>query len=176
MHQASGFTLSELLVTIAMVAVMVAWSTPVFRDLHCNAVRTREVNQFVQAVHFARGEAMKRNGVVSLCPTLGTDHCAPPGTPWTGGWIVFFNVDGDAPAVRDAGEELLHTFPAWPTGQIVANRTTLSFRAFGQSGVTATFTFCDSRGSAAARAVIISQTGRPRVASRSASGSSLQCA
>ena len=73
------------------------------------------------------------------------------------------------------GEELLQVYPAWSNGRIVANRGTLSFRAFGQSGVTATFAFCDDRGSAAARAVIISQTGRPRVSAASASGSPLSC-
>jgi len=105
---------------------------------------------------------------------------APPptcvaGTAWHKGWIVFVNLDRDAPAARDSGEELLHVYPAWDTGQIEANRTTLSFRAFGQSGVTATVTFCDDRGSGAARAVIISQTGRPRVSDRASSGSALVC-
>jgi hypothetical protein len=42
-------------------------------------------------------------------------------------------------------------------------------------GVTATFTFCDDRGSPAARAVIISQTGRPRVSNRSAANTPLTC-
>jgi hypothetical protein len=42
-------------------------------------------------------------------------------------------------------------------------------------GVTATFTFCDDRGSPAARAVIISQTGRPRVSDRSAANTPLAC-
>jgi type IV fimbrial biogenesis protein FimT len=126
-------------------------------------------------VHFARGEAIKRNGVVSLCPSSGTDKCSPAGTPWDHGWIVFVNLDHDSPADRDPGEEILQIHPHWSAGRIVANRPTLSFRAFGQSGVTATFTFCDDRGSAAARAVIISQTGRPRVSDRSASGSALVC-
>jgi len=42
--------------------------------------------------------------------------------------------------------------------------------------VTASFTFCDERGPRAARAVIISQTGRPRVAASDASGDPLTCA
>jgi type IV fimbrial biogenesis protein FimT len=88
---------------------------------------------------------------------------------------VFVNLDRDAPAARDSDEELLRVYPPWESGQIAANRTTLSFRPFGQSGVTATITFCDDRGSAAARAVIISQTGRPRIAEKNPSGGSLHC-
>jgi hypothetical protein len=77
--------------------------------------------------------------------------------------------------VRDTDEELLRVYAPWPGGSLTANRTTLSFRPFGQMGVTATFTFCDDRGSPAARAVIISQTGRPRVSDRSASNTPLLC-
>jgi hypothetical protein len=77
--------------------------------------------------------------------------------------------------VRDDAEELLRVFAPWPDGTVQANRTTLSFRPFGQMGITATFTFCDGRGPPAARAVIISQTGRPRVSDRSASNGPLTC-
>jgi type IV fimbrial biogenesis protein FimT len=175
MDRQCGFTVPEVLVTIAIAAVLTGASLPTFRDLRRDTARTREVNQFVQAVYLARGEAMKRNGVVSLCPSVDGEACASDVTPWDGGWILFANDDRDSPPVRDPGEELLQVYPAWRKGRIVANRATLSFRAFGQSGVTATFAFCDDRGSAAARAVIISQTGRPRVAARSSSGAPLNC-
>jgi len=95
--------------------------------------------------------------------------------PWERGWILFVNSDRDSPAFRDPGEEVLRSYPAWTDGHIQANRGTLSFRAFGQMGVTATFAFCDRRGPAAARAVIISQTGRPRVSAKSASGGAIAC-
>jgi type IV fimbrial biogenesis protein FimT len=169
-----GYTLPEMMCALAILAGLAGWGMPTFRNLSLDAARTREVNQFVQAIYLARSEAVKRNGVVSLCPSPDGTTCVA-GTAWHKGWIVFVNLDRDAPAARDSGEELLHVYPAWDTGQIEANRTTLSFRAFGQSGVTATVTFCDDRGSGAARAVIISQTGRPRVSDRASSGSALVC-
>jgi type IV fimbrial biogenesis protein FimT len=88
---------------------------------------------------------------------------------------VFVNDDHDSPAVRDSGEALLRVYATWDAGHISSNRTTLSFRAFGQSGVTATVVFCDRRGPPRAKAVIISQTGRPRIATRDASGGALAC-
>jgi type IV fimbrial biogenesis protein FimT len=175
MERHRGFTLPELTFAIAIAAALAAWAVPTFGEVRRDAARTREVNQFVQAIHFARGEAMKRNGVVSLCPSVDGTTCAGDGTAWQVGWIVFVNVDRDSPAVRDSGEDLLEAYPAWAAGHLTANRSTLSFRAFGQSGVTATFAFCDDRGSRAARAVIISQTGRPRVSDRTASGSAIVC-
>lgn len=175
MDRHRGFSLTELVFTMAITAGLLGWGIPTFRDVQRNSARTREVNQFVQAVYLARSEAIKRNGVVSLCPSLDGDRCAPVGTPWDRGWIVFVNVDRDAPAARDDGEDLLRVYSPWESGRVDANRDTLSFRPFGQSGVTATFTFCDDRGSAGARAVIISQTGRPRVSDRSASNDPLTC-
>jgi type IV fimbrial biogenesis protein FimT len=175
MDRQRGFTLAEAVFVTAIAAGLVTWGLPAFRDLHRNAARTREVNQLVHAVHYARHEAIKRDGVVSLCPSTDGAGCAPGGTPWHRGWIVFVNRDGDSPAVRDRGEDLLRTFPSWPAGTMIANRGTLSFRPFGQTGVTATFTFCDERGSAAARAVIISQTGRPRVSLLDPSSRPLTC-
>ena len=175
MDRHRGITLPELVFTLAIVAGLVGWGVPTFRDVQLNASRTREVNQFIQAVYLARSEAIKRNGVVSLCPSLDGDRCGPAGTPWHRGWIAFVNADRDAPAVRDTGEELLRVYAPSARGTVRANRATLSFRPFGQTGVTATFTFCDDRGTPAARAVIISQTGRPRVSDRSASNTPLAC-
>ena len=175
MDRHQGHTLPELVFTMAIAVGLLGWGVPTFRDLQRNAARTREVNQFIQAVYLARSEAIKRNRVVSLCPSLDAEDCAPAGSAWQTGWIVFVNGDRDSPAVRDADEELLRVYAPWPGGSLSANRTTLSFRPFGQMGVTATFTFCDDRGSPAARAVIISQTGRPRVSDRSASNTPLTC-
>jgi len=175
MERQRGVTLPELVFAMAIVAGLLGWGVPSFRGLQRNAERTREVNQFVQALYLARSEAIKRNGVVSLCPSDGSDQCAPTGAPWQRGWIVFVNRDWDSPAVRDAGEDLLRVYAPWERGAVTGNRTTLSFRPFGQVGVTATFTFCDDRGPPAARAVIVSQAGRPRVSDRNASGRPLAC-
>lgn len=175
MERHRGYTLPELAFTLAIACGLAGWAVPAFRDLRLDSARTREVNQLVQAVHLARSEAIKRNGVVSFCPSLDGEWCAPVGTHWHRGWIVFVNLDRDAPATRDAGEPVLRVHAPWPRGAVHANRTTLSFRPFGQLGVTATFTYCDGRGASAARAVIISQTGRPRVSDRSASGAALHC-
>jgi type IV fimbrial biogenesis protein FimT len=169
-----GYTLIELIIGLGVAATTLAWGVPSLGTFLRDAARTREVNQFIQAVYVARSEAIKRNGVVSLCPSRDGTSCAP-GALWSTGWLIFVNLDRDSPAVRDTGESLLRVYAPWDAGHITSNRSTLSFRPFGQVGVTATVTFCDDRGSRAARAVIISQTGRPRVASVDGSGRALNC-
>jgi type IV fimbrial biogenesis protein FimT len=171
----AGLSLTELLLTIALLAIVTGFSVPTFRSLQLDAARSRQVKEFVQSIHLARSEAIKRNAVVTLCPSRDARTCAAAGTDWNAGWLIFENVDRDTPAALDPGEPLVQVYPRWQDGQIRGNRSTLSFRSFGQSGVTATYTFCDARGSAAARAVIISQTGRPRIAARAAAGDALDC-
>jgi type IV fimbrial biogenesis protein FimT len=175
MPEQSGLSLTELLLAIALLGIVTGFSVSGFRSLQLDAARSRQVNQFVQSIHLARSEAMKRNAVVSLCPSQDEATCAAAGTTWDAGWLVFENADRDSPAALDPGERLLQVYPPWHGGQMRGNRATLSFRSFGQSGVTATYVFCDERGSAAARAVIISQTGRPRIATRTAAGDPLVC-
>jgi type IV fimbrial biogenesis protein FimT len=176
MERHRGYTLAELVFTLAIATGLLGWGVPTFLEVRRDADRTREVNQLVQSVHLARNEAIKRNGVVSLCPSTDGEACAAAGTAWDEGWIVFVNGDRDSPAVRDPGEPLLRVHPPWAAGAVYANRGTLSFRPYGQTGVTASFTFCDERGPRAARAVIISQTGRPRVSTSDAAGAPLTCA
>jgi type IV fimbrial biogenesis protein FimT len=173
-NRQQGFTLIESMVCLAIIAGLIGGGVPYFREITLNAARAREVNQLVQAIYYARSEAIKRNGVVSLCPSLDGSTCTTA-TAWQTGWLVFVNLDHDSPADRDAAEDLLRVYAPWPEGRITSNRATLSFRAFGQSGVTATIAFCDHRGSNAARAVIISQTGRPRLTDRNSSGGAIAC-
>lgn len=173
-HLRRGFTLVELATALAVVAVTVAWAAPQLSVWRQEAVLRSAVNRFAQTVFFARSEAIKRSVTVSVCPSSDGERCASSGD-WSPGWIVFVNDDRDSPAVRDNGETLLRADPGLADGSVASNRPTLSLRAFGQPAAAATVTFCDSRGGSAGRAVIISQTGRPRIDRRNASGGALRC-
>ena len=81
---ARGHTLIELLCLLAVAAALAAWAVPALRDLRLNSARTVAVNGFVQAVHLARSEALKRNRVVSLCPSRDGRRCAS-GAGWSEG-------------------------------------------------------------------------------------------
>jgi type IV fimbrial biogenesis protein FimT len=174
MKRTQGMTLIETLATVSVVAILGALVAPSFGNLTLNSERTATVNSFFHALFLARSEAIKRGEVVTVCKSADGSTCLTAGA-WTSGWIVFVNKDHDEVPFRDAGEPILQVYSGWTRGQIISNRPAYSFRPYVQGVVNGTIVFCDSRGSAEARAIIISHTGRPRISQRDASNRPLQC-
>ena len=173
-HQC-GLTLIELLICLTIVAVLTTVAIPSFGEMHKNTLRRTSVNNVWHALFLARSEAIKRNSVVVLCKSRDATRCDNSPGNWSAGWIVFENLDHDEPAQRDAGEPVLRVYNPVGGISVTSNRQTFSFRPFAQGAVNGTIVFCDSRGSEAARAIIISHTGRPRVSRRDAGNRPLTC-
>jgi type IV fimbrial biogenesis protein FimT len=174
MKSAGGVTLIELLAAISVMAILGTLAAPSFRNFTLNSERTTAVNSFFHALFLARSEAIKRGKVVTVCKSADGATCLEHGE-WTSGWIVFVNADRNETPVRDESEPVLQVYRGWPRGHIWSNRPAYSFRPYVQGVVNGTIVFCDSRGSAEARAIIISHTGRPRVSRRDASNRPLRC-
>jgi type IV fimbrial biogenesis protein FimT len=170
-----GMTLLELLATLAILALLVAWGGPAVRRLLLDARMTAAVNALVHSVHLARQEAHKDLRDVVICRSDTGTSCAAAGD-WSSGWIAFINHDRDDPPVVDAGEPVLHAVQSQTSTSIASNRRAYVLRPFPLRATNGTVVFCDERGTASARAVIISYTGRPRVSSRTAGGQPLSCA
>jgi type IV fimbrial biogenesis protein FimT len=82
-----GFTLVELMVTIAVLAVLMALALPSFTPL-MERWRVRSASEDLQAtLYFARSEAIKRGGGVTVVAGDGGASCAATG--WSCGWRVF---------------------------------------------------------------------------------------
>jgi type IV fimbrial biogenesis protein FimT len=176
MCKSAGITLLELLTSLAIVAVVATLAAPGFRTLQLDGRRTAVVNSFLHGLFLARSESIKRGKVVSLCRSRDGARCDYGAADWNVGWIVFVNSDQDDPPERDARENVIAHSGVWPGGSIASNRRAYSFRPVRQGMVNGTIVFCDVRGSAHARAIIISHTGRPRVARSDPDGKPLRCA
>jgi type IV fimbrial biogenesis protein FimT len=112
---------------------------------------------------------------VSICPSADGRTCGARASNWQAGWIVFVNDDKDQPPVRDDNETLLAVFEAVNGSIITSNRVSYSFRPHIHGVVNGSVIFCDRRGSAEARAVIINSAGRPRVARVDSDNRPLRC-
>ena len=172
MRRALGFTLWELLCTLGIAGIALAAGVPAFRSFLLDARLTADVNGWVLAVQLARSEAAKRGRPVIVCKTADTQRC---GAEPDAGWMVYVNLDDAYPPRRSALEPLLFVHAPEIAGTAISNRPYYEFRP-GRRSTNGTTVFCDARGAGAARAVIVSPTGRPRVSTRDADGRALRCA
>ena len=83
-----GFTLIELMVTLALVVILMAFAAPSFSAFQRNSELSSFANNMVASINAARGEAMKRGRRAMVVPTNATD--------WGSGWVVFVDINNDA--------------------------------------------------------------------------------
>lgn len=174
MRHSFGLTVLELLATVALLAVLLAIAAPSVGNLLLESRMVTAVNGLVHALHLARSAAVQQVRPVVVCRSSDGAGCAAPGD-WASGWLVFVNTDRDDPPAVDPGERVLHVMQPVPDTSIRSNRAAFVLQPADQRATNGTVTFCDRRGAAAARAVIVSYTGRPRVSTQSAGGRPLTC-
>jgi type IV fimbrial biogenesis protein FimT len=100
-----GFTLLELIIAIAIAAILITLAVPSFTTfLNSNRV-TSQANELLASLQVARMEAIRRNARVIVCASNNAETSPTPtcsaGNTWSG-WVVFS--DTNANAAIDAGE------------------------------------------------------------------------
>jgi len=169
-----GFTLYELLMTTVLVATLLAIGIPSFAGMIARQRQRVEIDALFHAIHVARKESIMRRKVVSICPSSDGEHCEP-GRDWSGGWLMFENTDRDSPPRVDAGEPVLQRHVVASDIIIRANRRGFTLRATFLRATNGTFVVCDRLDRIAAKGLVISYTGRPRVALAKTNGQPYSC-
>jgi len=170
MPRNSGFTLIELIVVMALAAILLTVGVPVFRDFIRGQRIITQTNELIGALNLARSEAIKRGVRVVICRTAGAD-CATDATGiWEKGWMIY--ADNNRNGARDASEPILRA--GQQAGGKITIRTGGAFTrwiAYQPGGFSVgnthlgngTFRICDSRGVDQARFVAINTAGRARI-------------
>ncbi len=169
-----GFTLIELIILLAIVSILFRFGMPAFQDMIANNRMTTQINAMVSSFNLARSEAVKRNRNIVLCPN-NEGICAKQ-PHWHNGWLMF--VDNNFDREFDDDEEIIYIEAAKENIEITSSRyrRRVVFHALGSAaGSNASYVFCDQRGPSKARAVILSNGGRARIAPRKSDGKEWKC-
>src|ERR1700674_3308449 len=86
----AGFTLIEILITITIVAILLAIAAPSFRYVTTANRASSEINGLLGDMQLARAEAIREGQTVTICATVDQATCVGPGVVlWRTGWLVF---------------------------------------------------------------------------------------
>ncbi len=86
-----GFTLVELMITIAVAAIVMAYAVPNMRNFMQRDRVAAQSNNLVADLQFARGQAVSTHTYVSICPTAtaGGTTCDTTDGNYDQGWMIF---------------------------------------------------------------------------------------
>lgn len=162
-----GFTLLELMITMALILSLLTLGVPTFASMLRDSRLTSIANDLLGILNLARSEAIKRGVVISVCKSADGKQCG--GSGWSEGWIVFVNRDKTMPPLVDSDEAVLLSHEALPAGyNLAANHNFLnhvSYYPSGRSNNMGRFVLCkDEKLVNHSRAIFVSITGRARVA------------
>lgn len=157
-----GFTLVELMTTLAVFALLLAIMVPSYSDMTLGSKLRSQANDLVAGALLARSEAIKRNSVVRMCVSTDGASCIAGG--WEQGWVVFHDANDNG--AMDAGEAVLLQHQAAAFGfKITGTVASVRFLGTGVGATPATLTACRATPSVGSqeREVSISLTGRTSV-------------
>ncbi|WP_419623622.1 GspH/FimT family pseudopilin [Thiolapillus sp.] len=173
MNSSTGFTLIELMITLALVSLLMTLGIPSFNEAIRNNRLTTYTNDLVTALNLARSEAVKRNLSVSVRKS---------GTDWEDGWEVFtdldsdgtFDDDGDATLCESGEDCVLRVFEALPASfTLRGNNNFANFIRYTSAGLSnnmGSFVLCENSDgnnvpeARTAKMVIVNAVGRTRIA------------
>jgi type IV fimbrial biogenesis protein FimT len=142
MRRHAGFTLAEIIIVVAVLAVLVSAGIPAFAEFVRNQrVKTASFDLFSTLVH-ARSEAITRNATVTV---------APVSAAWTNGWTI-----------TDAGGAVIRTSGA-VANMTITGPTSVVYRGSGRLNAASmpTFQLSTTGTTVTTRCITIDLSGRP---------------
>jgi type IV fimbrial biogenesis protein FimT len=158
-----GFTVPELIFSVALVAILLTAAQPSFKSLMASTqVRTAK-NLLVLGLQRARAEAVKTGRNLVLCPSEDEQSCSD-NSDWSAGWVLFR--DDNRNSRFDPTESLILA-QTLDSQQLIVHSTSgrrrITYRSLGDSeGANVTFVVCSRRDLQQAGQVIVANSGRVR--------------
>ncbi len=150
-QRSRGFTLYELMITLALAAVIVGLGVPAFRDFARNGRLSGAANEMLVTIVTARNEAVRRGVQTSFCPTAKPNDELPVCDEEANeGFIAFVDKNGDCQ--RDDDDVVVASFARHSEVQAGNNILCVTYAPSGfrvptaGTPANAHIIFCDHRG------------------------------
>jgi len=172
-NRQKGFTLIELMVTLALMALILGFAASPFREMVINNRIASEGDNLIATLNFVRSEAIKRNTPVWICKSPDGVSCsADDSDGWEDGWIIFVDTNNNG-AYAAADDELLKKQGPIPGDTSISVDTIddlFGYQSNGTlSGAIGTLSLCSpDDDKEKSRNITISVTGRPSLSKGSA--------
>ncbi|MFG6178643.1 GspH/FimT family pseudopilin [Halomonas sp. THAF12] len=157
----SGFTLVELLVTVAVLLILVTVAIPGYQRFIARNEVAAEVMRLKTALAMTRSAAITRRHTVTLCPSTNMTQCQIDNNAGGKAWLATLAIfDGRG----EPGDELIRAFgeSALPALTYRNDDRPVRYAALGHSsGYNGTFRLCGRHDEGAK--VIVNNVGRVRV-------------
>lgn len=159
----TGFTLVELMVTLAVVTILALIVVPNVRPILQNNRLSTTTNDFLSDINLARSEAIKRARDIEICTWNSTASPTAPACDgsgnWSGGWLIWVDMNRNGALDTD---EIVRSREAL-AGMTLRPAAAVDPITFDRRGVTANavdFALCDDRGPTKGKSIKISQVGQ----------------
>lgn len=163
-----GFTLIELVVTMAVAAILISVAVPNLRTMIQNGRLNTQANDLVGDLSLARSEAIKRRTFVGVCISTNGTTCTVAGN-WRDGRAVF--VGTGLNGTWQANDTILRFRGPLASADTLSTSLIadpIIFSANGASNIAAPgfFTFCDGRGFTKGKMVNVNSMGQIGVSNK----------
>lgn len=149
----NGFTLVELMVALAVLAILLTIGIPGFQSVFAQNRATSSANQILASLQFARSEAIRLGEQVDLCPSTDGEGCTG-GSDWSDGWVVLID------------NEVRRVWPAFHSSVNATGADLLFYESAGQvdgQPVLANFSLSVQMAGGADRCVRLWASGKARI-------------
>lgn len=132
-----GLTLVELMVTLAVLAILMALAIPELSPFIARRRAESQADALASSMRFARMEAIKRGQRIAVCPIQDAHaqslSCSGSTANWTNGWVIF--VDDDADSNISDQEPVLKVQQAFPSGSSITSNGNSKAIVFKPNGL-----------------------------------------
>ncbi len=155
----------ELLVVMALTVGLILAASTTHQSWVRERVMANTAEALLQGLRFARNHALATHARTVVCPRTESGACGDDN--YEAGWFVFAESPGNENGEIDSGERILQSFVLEPGDITIRSNNFTEFIAFAPGRGTSTagrFVLCRGGETDGARLVVVSNTGRARLA------------